>query len=186
MAFEEKLNIVLDLDETLIYACEKTESSLLPNCPILTTFENWFVYKRPHVDHFLDVAFEHYNVYIWTAASSEYAQHVLHHLLKPEIHKPLKTFTRDQTIKIALHDNLMHFYTITVKPLLKLRCNLARTIFIDDCKSSFLWNEKNGFLISSFDNPEQQKDDSALLQIVDVLKHLEDVKDIRTCWPFVL
>jgi len=75
-----KLNVVLDLDETLIHAEHK-----YVNCDKETPFcqfENYNIFKRPHLDVFLQTVFTTYDVYIWTAAYKSYAKFILKHLLK--------------------------------------------------------------------------------------------------------
>ena len=78
----KKLNILLDIDETLIYFIKK---NLRPTSwDILSEKEklkyNFIEYNgniiimRPHLDIFLKVLFQHFNVCLWTLSELEYAQ----------------------------------------------------------------------------------------------------------------
>ncbi len=173
-----KLNIVLDLDETLVHAqhisikCEH----LAPFCQ----FEDYNIYKRPHVDIFLDAVFEKYNVYIWTAACKSYANVILKHLLQTT-QIPVRVLTRKQTM---FRKELTGLYysrqdAIKIKPLGKLKCNLARTILIDDTKSCFLLDALNGIQITEFNNPQMQFNDNELMLILQKLEEIADLRDVR-------
>lgn len=64
--------LVLDLDETLIYA---TQSKLERKSDFKTGF--YFEYKRPDVEHFLQGCFEWFNVGVWTSATEVYAYRII-------------------------------------------------------------------------------------------------------------
>ncbi len=172
------LNIVLDLDETLIHAVLK--DAKLENCKPFCYFENYYLYKRPLVDHFLDICFKRYNVYIWTAGYKSYANFVLEHLLKPN-QIPKQILTRHNCIIKKDFD----FWSgpsapeIIYKPLGKLKCNLARTVIIDDKKSNFTKDPLNGIEIVAFDDPEHQMNDMELLSILKQLDNLSNLIDVR-------
>lgn len=87
----EKLNIVLDLDQTLIaayaigpdgeYDHEKNREQAKK-----FTFHNmdgyYIVFERPGLQKFLDHAFKNYNVSVWTAASKDYALYIIDEILQ--------------------------------------------------------------------------------------------------------
>lgn len=77
-------NLILDLDETLISGIEipplKKDATKMADFQrrkqaftVHQMGEEYFIVERPGVQSFLDMAFKHYNVSIWTAASKEYA-----------------------------------------------------------------------------------------------------------------
>ncbi len=166
--------------ETLVHGAHKyIEFSKFES---FVSFDELKVYKRPHVDLFLETVFAKYNVYIWTAACASYAKVVLASLLKPS-QVPLRLLTRRDTLHIKPRDRLMYSCRedspIKIKPLSKLVCNLARTVMVDDTKSSFSRNATNGILIAPFEDPDEQRDDRALLCLLDVLEVLADLEDVR-------
>ncbi|MCA9538571.1 MAG: HAD family hydrolase [Myxococcales bacterium] len=62
--------LVLDLDETLIYATRRPEAvSRTPEAEI----DGYSVYRRPHLDSFLGAMFEWFRVGIWTSSGAGYA-----------------------------------------------------------------------------------------------------------------
>jgi len=170
-----KLNIVLDLDETLIHATHLNFGNAF------CKFEIYNIYKRPHLDKFLAIVFEKYNVYIWTAACKSYAKYVIKHLLKPK--QILKRLLTKKDCIIQKERSGLYFCQdiIKKKPLGKLGCNLARTVLIDDVKTSFVLDPLNGILIPEFNNPN--KDNESLLDILKILDILSDLDDVRSFIP---
>ena len=66
----EKL-LILDLDETLIFATDR----VLAKAPDFST-SSYAVYKRPHLDVFLDFCREHFRVGVWTSAGPRHAHSI--------------------------------------------------------------------------------------------------------------
>ena len=64
--------LILDLDETLVFASE----TKLARSEDFRVGE-YFVYRRPGLDRFLEFAFEHFKVAVWTASGSDYAEAVI-------------------------------------------------------------------------------------------------------------
>lgn len=60
--------LILDLDETLIHASQ----TKLSHRPEDFTFDKYFVYKRPHLDHFLQEVARHFKLGVWSSAGDEY------------------------------------------------------------------------------------------------------------------
>lgn len=92
-----KINIILDLDNTLINSLDKstiTEKYMEQMKQKLAkytrhTSDYYHVYERPHLQTFLDFLFRNFNVSVWTAASRAYAAHVVESCIlqnKPDRH----------------------------------------------------------------------------------------------------
>jgi hypothetical protein len=92
MAEEDcRMNIILDLDNTIINALDDSDRKKLSG-----DFSSKFLYKdmipffrvyaRPHLEKFLDYLFANYNVAIMTAAEKDYALFIIENfiLTKPE------------------------------------------------------------------------------------------------------
>ena len=67
--------LILDLDETLIYATERDLAS-----PPDFRVGPYAVYRRPHLTAFLDFCFAAFDVAVWTSASHSYASEVVGHI----------------------------------------------------------------------------------------------------------
>jgi TFIIF-interacting CTD phosphatase-like protein len=78
-----KLNILLDLDQTLISAEPTEEYDFKKNKEKVKKFKKhdmdgyYFVFERPGLQDFLTFLFANFNVSIWTAASKDYALFVI-------------------------------------------------------------------------------------------------------------
>ena len=76
----QKINLYLDLDETLIYSIDMRHRKTLPEYVKNFkhhNFENAYVIlERPGLQDFLDWAFKHFSVSIWSAASPDYVDFI--------------------------------------------------------------------------------------------------------------
>lgn len=77
-----KLNLVLDLDNTIISSVSQAEMKKIKKIEErklqYEDMEQYYrVFYRPHLEEFLDFAFKNFNVTVWTAASKEYAAFII-------------------------------------------------------------------------------------------------------------
>lgn len=102
------LNLILDLDETIIHSLSPEEKDSLTKNQldeynkIRERYKHsmgegdYTVIERPDLQKFLDFAFENFNVCVWTAASKEYALFIIDEIIladKPERHLDLVLFS---------------------------------------------------------------------------------------------
>jgi TFIIF-interacting CTD phosphatase-like protein len=79
----KRMNVLLDLDQTLISAEETRTYDLEKNGTKSKKFkyhnmeDYYVVFERPGVQPFLDFLFKNFNVSVWTAASKDYAIYVI-------------------------------------------------------------------------------------------------------------
>jgi len=86
---ECKLNVILDLDNTIINAIETRDKIKVPLNTGLDYFDwppMFKIYARPHLQEFLDWLFANCNVAVFTAAEKDYALFIIENfiLIKPE------------------------------------------------------------------------------------------------------
>jgi hypothetical protein len=92
-----KMNVLLDLDNTLINALELDEVALLPkkfsDKFVHHNFENEYeIFGRPHLQEFLDFLFYNFNVSVWTAAERSYALFIIDKFLLTNPERKLHMF----------------------------------------------------------------------------------------------
>ena len=100
--------VVLDLDETLIFGTR----NMLDRPPdfVVSPYQ---IYKRPHLDIFLDYCFSEFLVGVWTSSSPQYATLVTEGIFKsedpPVLHElgPLLPVLR-RVVMLALLDVLLY------------------------------------------------------------------------------
>ena len=77
MKSRKTLNVVLDLDNTLI-SSHLSDKRGKPDFKIKVSGETYFVYKRPQLDEFIAELFDSTkSVSIWTAATKVYCDQII-------------------------------------------------------------------------------------------------------------
>ncbi|XP_049404572.1 uncharacterized protein LOC125868027 [Solanum stenotomum] len=185
----QKLTVVLDLDETLICAYE---TSSLPTIICTQATEaglKWFelecvssekeydgkpkinyvtVFERPGLHEFLKQLSEFANLVLFTAGLEGYARPVvdkidLENLFSHRLYRP-------STISTEFREH--------VKDLSCISEDLCRVVIVDNNPFSFLLQPLNGIPCISF-SPGQPHDNQLLEEILPLLKHLSEQKDVR-------
>lgn len=100
---DNKLNVIFDLDNTLIHSVDKNK---IPSTTYINLFnykdlEPYFrVYCRPYALEVLDVCFSEYNVHVWSAGTKDYVDFIVKNiLLNPNIPR----LTNIKNIKRKFH-----------------------------------------------------------------------------------
>jgi Dullard-like phosphatase family protein len=121
-----RLTVVLDLDNTLIFA---TQNKIEKNKNYALINNKFYVYKRPHLDHFLISLSQNCDLILYTAGTREYAEKIVDHIDK---NKLIST-------RYYREDCLMKASSI-FKDVSKCGIDEQRTLIIDDspkCHLSF-------------------------------------------------
>jgi hypothetical protein len=82
----KSINVVLDLDNTLIYSWESKRANIEKleklECYKYHNMDNEFIVcERPGLQKFLDWLFAHFNVMIWSAASPDYVDFIVKNIV---------------------------------------------------------------------------------------------------------
>lgn len=162
------ITLVLDLDETLVHStlehCHDADFSF----PVFFNMKQHTVYvkRRPHLQAFLERVAHLFEVVIFTASQSIYAEQLLD-ILDPERTLISKRMYRESCV---FSDGN---YT---KDLTVLGVDLAKVVIIDNSPQVFRLQVNNGIPIKSwFDDPSDQ----ALLSLLPFLETLIDADDVR-------
>ncbi|KAF9230457.1 NLI interacting factor [Melanogaster broomeanus] len=159
--------LVLDLDETLIHTTFKPTPMtefIVPVC-VDGKWENACVNKRPGVDNFLKKMGEIYEVVLFTASLSEYADPVIDKL---DVH---------HTISHRLYRESCYKYKGKyIKDLSQLGRPMSSIIIVDNMRSSFHFQPSNGIPVKTWTTDPS---DTELETLCVVLTELAAVPDIR-------
>lgn len=68
--------LILDIDETLLYASEKPLEQE-PDCRV----GPYFVYVRPHLQEFVQCCQEHFRLAVWSSSSADYLNAIVTEIL---------------------------------------------------------------------------------------------------------
>ena len=160
--------LVLDLDETLVHSSLREEA--LAHMVIPVNIDNAvhdvYVIKRPGVDEFLRRMGEVFEVFVYTASLSKYADPLLDQL---DTHKVIsKRLFRENCV---FHDG--HY----VKDLSLLNRDLQNTIIVDNSPMSYIFHPENAIDCGSFID---DMTDIEMWLIGDFLNGISKCDDVRT------
>jgi TFIIF-interacting CTD phosphatase-like protein len=143
---KNKINICLDLDQTLIWAGTNKEyipdknSKLKEKAKYFDPIEmdNYYtVFERPGLQDFLDFIFENFNVSVWTAASKDYALFIIKNI----IYKKNKEYRVLDWVFFSYHCDISNSTKTGTKDL---------SLLYDEYKLDGFTNE-NTFIIDDYD-----------------------------------
>ena len=164
MDTSQKILLILDLDETLIYS---TESTLAGSEDFKV--DEYFVYKRPGLDKFLDFISPIYDVAIWTSSSEDYAQEVVKNIFPQNY--PLKfIYGRTKCTLTFLWDQNEYIYAKNLSKLKRKKYSLEKILIIDDSPEKLKRNYGNHIRVEPFVG---SNDDIELFRLI---KYLEKIK----------
>lgn len=179
MTTNKKL-LILDLDETLVYA---TETPLVsqPDFFVYT----YAVYKRPHLDIFLATCLDWFNVAIWTSSGSKYATKVVAAIFEDP--QSLEFVWSSDRCSIAYNYNYAlidghHPPYYSRKPLKKVKrqgYQLESIIAIDDTPKKWEKSYGNLLIVKPFEGDETDLELKYLLVYLNTLKDAENIRTIE-------
>ncbi|CAL8468486.1 g8026 [Coccomyxa elongata] len=162
-----KKTLVLDLDETLVHSSFKP----IPNPDYIIPVEiegkivDVYVLKRPWLDHFMGTIAGRFEVVVFTASLSKYADPLLDLMDKAKV-------VRWRLFREACCPYEGNY----VKDLTCLGRPLPDSIIVDNSPHSYVFQPDNALPIGTFiDDPN----DRELLDILPVLMAVEKVDDVR-------
>jgi len=176
----DKKCLVLDLDETLVHSSFQRVpgADFLVPIEINDTIHEAYVLKRPYADEFLYECSKLYEIVIFTASVSKYANPLLDRL---DTHNCCRhrLFREDCAMKMLRMNpgnrNEPRRPTY-IKDLDRLGRRPEDIIFIDNSPQSYLFHPSNAIPIPTwYDDPA----DHCLLDLIPVLKQIADVRDVR-------
>ena len=155
---QDKPLLILDLDETLIHSdlemkFEKHDKYLEISTGVIP------LNIRPHIYDFLDYCLEYFEIAIYTASCSDYADPIIDYIENEKGKKYFKyRFYREHCI---------YYKSLFLKDLSIFGKPMSQIIIIDNCLFSFAHYLDNGVLITSYYEDEEDLD---LLSIIEFLK----------------
>ena len=162
--------LILDLDETLIHSGFKSfisKEDISFNMEFDGKEHKIYVLKRPYLDEFLDKMSKLYEIVIFTASISNYANPLLNKLDKKKLiaHRLFREHC-------TLAGNLF------IKDLRKIGRELKDVIIIDNNPISYLYNKDNGIPIISWHSCRSDKELFKLIPLLELLSKCDDVRTI--------
>lgn len=165
------LNLIFDLDNTLIYS--STQPFSLSDFAItLNDTENYeviYILKRPHLDDFLSYLTRFSTLYLYTTATREYTKQILNNI------DPLGTYFKKVFCREDCTNDGNNNY---IKDISKCNTDLSRTIIIDNNPAAYGPKETNPNLIPIFPF-HGNSNDRELTKMLKLLEKYTFVDDVR-------
>ncbi len=165
--------IVLDVDETLIHATDEK----LNQKEDFKVFD-YFVYKRPHLQSFLEELYKHFRLGIWSSASDDFVEEVIKVIAPEHIDfemiwgRSRCSFRRDIEID-------RYYYEKRLKKLKRKGHDLDKILLIDDTPEKARRNYGNAIYIQEFTGDKEDNELQILLKYLISLKDVENVRAIE-------
>ncbi|RIA95828.1 NLI interacting factor-like phosphatase-domain-containing protein [Glomus cerebriforme] len=162
--------LILDLDETLIHSTSRGSRADAHMIEVMVDNHAclYYVYKRPHVDHFLKKVSEWYKVVIFTASMPEYADPVID-WLDPNKNLICNRFFRQS----CTNRNGAYIKDLTI-----VEPDLSKVCLVDNSPISYAMHQENGIAIEGWINDPHDEALLDLLPFLDALRFTEDVRSI--------
>lgn len=163
-----KPSIVLDLDETIVYATPLKPKDLDNNHFFTINFKKrvFYVQIRPNLQHFLNQISKQYDIFFYTSSEKDYASQIIDKIMPKT--KQNQRFYRDSCKNI---------YGYFVKDLNVIKRPIKRVLLIDDSAGSAILNPANLIRIKPW---EGEKNDNILLNLLPILESIALENDLRS------
>jgi len=162
--------LVLDLDETLIHATDKSEYKHH------FVVGPYIVFKRPYLENFLNFCNEHFEIGVWTSSTEDYANRIIKEIIPEHINIKF-LWSRDRCIREMNYETNEINWVKDLKKLKKKGYSLSNIIVVDDSPGKLKRQYGNLVRVEPFFGKD---DDSELKRLESYLKTLTNVENVRT------
>ena len=162
--------LILDLDETLVYATE------LPlDRPGDFEFDEYTVYKRPHVREFIEFCSLHFRLAVWTSSSESYARVIVSELFGNAY--PLEfVWSRKRCTQKFNPEDYSYEWLKNLDKVRRRGYLLEQTLMIDDTPAKLQRHYGNLVRVREF---EGDPADDELRRLMPYLLKLKDAENVR-------
>ena len=173
MGTNDRILLILDLDETLIFAAERD----LERSPDFRVGP-YSVYRRPHLDEFLRSCWRHFEIAVWSSSGADYLAEVLRTVLPAEM-SPIFVWDRERCVRAFDSEQQETCFVKDLKKIKRLGYDLNRVLIVDDTPEKAQRNYGNAIYVSPFYG--DPKDDELLLlsRYLESLSRSQNVRAIE-------
>ncbi|MEG4587941.1 HAD family hydrolase [Microcoleus sp. MOSTC5] len=165
--------LILDLDETLIYA---TEASLHRQADFLV--EPYHIYKRPFLDVFLKNCLDWFEVAVWTSSTPSYAIAIVSAIFEDP--KTLSFVWASDRCTVAYDLEWFEYYNRkNLKKVKRKGYCLESIIAVDDTPQKWERSYGNLVQVNPFEGDETDNELKYLLLYLDKLRYEENIRSVE-------
>ena len=165
--------IILDLDETLIYAVEGKVEKEPDFCTAL-----YRVFKRPKLKQFLEFCFQHFEVAVWTSGNTLYANDVVNKIF-PEPDRLKFVWSSKRCTKKFDSENWIYYHEKHLKKVKNKGYDLTKVIMIDDSPEKHTRNYGNLVRVKPFYGDLNDNELELLMKYLLILKKEKNIRKIE-------
>ena len=169
-----KNTLVLDIDETLVHASFTTAKPFDVRLTIETETERGYIYVafRPKLKEFLDFVGQHFEIVVFTASMSVYAQQLMDYLDPQGRLGQLRLF----------REHCTELRQARVKDLSLLGRPLEKVAIIDNSHVAYLFQPRNAIPIVSWFDDRNDREFDRLMPMLAELARTDDVYEVLDVW----
>jgi RNA polymerase II subunit A small phosphatase-like protein len=172
MRTDARILLILDLDETLIYAAD---SPL--DYPPLFISDPHSVYARPYATEFLLGMAKQFEMAVWSSAREDYVAEVVEHVFPKEISLRFVWSRKRCTLRYDLEKYEYPYHIKDLRKVRRLGYDLRRVLMVDDTPQKLERHYGNAVYVRSF---EGDRSDDELIHLGRYLSTLATVENVRT------
>jgi len=162
--------LILDIDETLLYA---TKKKLQRDCDLVVGPYN--IYLRPHLSRFLRELADYYELAVWTSSGSHFAEAVVAQL--PFHVQPSFVWSRNRCTQKTDWETRERIYIKDLKKVKRLGYELGRILIVDDSPEKIYRSYGNHIHVQPFSG---DPNDSELYLLEKYLISIAGAENVRS------
>jgi RNA polymerase II subunit A small phosphatase-like protein len=162
--------LILDLDETLIYASEQPLSR-----PADFLAGQYHVYKRPFLNEFLSACRGWFEVAVWTSGSKTYAARITESIFPPGS-GPSFVWSAERCTWAYDPELMEYYWRKNLKKVRRKGYDLSRVIVVDDRPAGLRQSYGNLIQVSPYDGDEGDDELRVLLPYLDRLRRADNIR----------
>lgn len=181
MSSVNKKLLILDIDETLIFA---TETPLERQEDFRVG--QYFVYKRPHLEEFLRQCIEWFEVAVWTSSTLDYAKEILENIFD-DVSVLSFVWASDRCTWSYDWELQEYYWRKILKKVRRKGYDLNHVIAVDDTPKNYRNSYGNIVGIAPYEGQEEDIELKSLLVYLNYLRQVENVRRLeKRIWKSVV
>jgi TFIIF-interacting CTD phosphatase-like protein len=162
--------LILDLDETLIYA---TEAPLARAADFVVG--PYAVYRRAHLFDFLTSCSECFRLAVWSTATDEYVRPVVDRIMPPGV-EPAFVWGRSRCVRQYDPEHFEEYHVKDLKKVRRMGHRLERVLIVDDTPRKVERHYGNAVYVPPFFGDADDETLPRLARFLISLRHASNVR----------
>ena len=170
----KKILLILDIDETLVYATKKALSHVKEDFKV----SDYFVYKRPFLHEFLEKCSEHFDIAIWSSADDDYVTNIVRNIVPHDLELQF-IWGRSRCTEHFDFEIQERIFIKNLKKIKKLGFDLSKVLIVDDTPQKAIKNYGNVIYPKIFEGNMKDNELRLLIEYLIQFKNIDNVRNIE-------